>query len=266
MLIQILEEYNNRTEYRLLKDFYNCQVVSLESLQSGSLVLPGILLSRLSTRQLNSINEWLGEKGNQLILTPSWVEINLEKLFHTSVDIEISRVDEDYEGIPIQYEIITSAKDVIYENKGKCYGIHYRKNTGAGLITVVTLPLLDYKLIRYEIKLKNMMNTLFQMNPDRPYLREKTENFILSNLHVYLIILSGAQVDLSQQLSKKIHYYFGVHIDEEIAEQRCKELINHQIIDLKGLMSKGLMIVKERKLKSFIKVVKQRGENEYGWE
>jgi len=44
MAIQILDEYKNRTEYRLLKDFYDCQVTQMNSLQTGVLVLPGITI------------------------------------------------------------------------------------------------------------------------------------------------------------------------------------------------------------------------------
>ena len=86
MAIQILDEYKNRTEYRLLKDFYDCQVAQMNSLQTGVLVLPGILLSKLNKQQLDLLNTWLEDNKNQLILTPSWAEMNLKEILHSSVD------------------------------------------------------------------------------------------------------------------------------------------------------------------------------------
>jgi len=265
MVIQILDEYKNRTEYRLLKDFYNCQVAQMNSLQTGVLVLPGILLSKLGKQQLDLLNTWLEDNKNQLILTPSWAEMNLKEILHSSVDIRISRTDDNYEGIPIGFLIDTTVKDVVFQQNGKKFGIHYRKNTGTGLVTVVTLPLLDYKMIQLEDKLKALFNSLLLAEDVKQESLVETKDFILDDIHIYLIILTGAGIDLSQCLSSIIHKYFGVFIDEETAKQGYQDLVANQYINENGLLSKGMTVVKERKLKSFINAVKQRGEKEDGW-
>lgn len=265
MAIQILDEYKNRTEYRLLKDFYDCQVAQMNSLQTGALVLPGILLSKLGKQQLDLLNTWLENNKNQLILTPSWAEMNLREIFHSSVDVRISRTDDNYEGIPIGFLIDTTAKDVIFQQNGKKFGIHYRKNTGTGLITVVTLPLLDYKMIQLEDKLKALFNTMLLAEDVKQGLLIGTKDFILDDIHVYLIILVGAGIYLSQCLASIVHKYFGVLIDDETAKQGYQDLIENQYINENGLLSKGMTVVKERKLKSFINAIKQRGEKEDGW-
>lgn len=265
MSIQILDEFRNRTEYRLLKDFYNCQAAQIDSLQTGVLVLPGILLSKLDKKQLVLLNTWLEDNKNQLILTPSWTEMNLKEILHLSIDIRISRTDDDYEGISIGFLIDTTAKDVVFQKNGKKFGIHYRKNTGTGLITVVTLPLLDYKMIQLEDKLKALFNSLLLAEDVKQESLVETKDFILDDIHIYLIILTGAGIDLSQCLSSIIHKYFGVFIDEETAKQGYQDLVANQYINENGLLSKGMTVVKERKLKSFIIAVKQRGEKEDGW-
>ena len=265
MSIQILDEFRNRTEYRLLKDFYNCQAVQMDSLQTGILVLPGILLSKLNKQQLGLLNTWLEDNKNQLILTPSWTEMNLKEMLHSSVDIRISRIDDKFEGIPIEFLIDTAVKDIVFQQNGKKFGIHYRKNTGTGLVTVVTLPLLDYKILHLEDKLKVLFNSLLLAGNDKREPLEETKHFILDDIHIYLIILVGTDIELSQNLSNIIHKFFGVLIDEETVKKRFQDLMENQYINENGLLSKGMDVVKKRKLKSFINAVKQRGEKEDGW-
>lgn len=265
MVIQILDEYKNRTEYRILKDFYDCHIVSVNSLQNGILVLPGILLNRISKEQMELINTWIEDSKNQIILTPSWAEMNLKDFFYTSVDIRLVRTDGNFEGIPVQFLIETTSKDTIFQQHGNKYGIHYRKNTGTGLITVVTLPLLDYKLIQLEDTFKKIFDSLLLVKNLNQEFLVKEQDLKLDDIHVYLIILVGAHIDFNQYLSKIIFKYFGVSIDEEVIRQGYQDLVVHHYIDTKGLLSSGMDVVKERKLKSFINTIKQRGEKEDGW-
>jgi hypothetical protein len=265
MTVQILDQYKNRTEYRLLKDFCDCQTVQINSLKNGVLVLPGVLLSKLEKQQLDLLNTWLEDNKNQLILTPSWTEMNLKEILYPSVDIKISRIEGNYQGISVDFIIKTTAKDVVFQQNGKKFGIHYRKNTGTGLITVVTLPLLDYKMIQLEDKLKCLFNSLLLAEDGKQESLIEVKDFVLDDIHIYLIILKGAGIDLNQSLSSIIHKYFGTLIDEEIAKRAYQDLVENQYISDNGLLRKSMMVVKERKLKSFINAVKQRGEKEDGW-
>lgn len=266
MLVQILDEYKNRTEYRLLRNFYDCKSVTIDVLQTGVLVLPGILLNKMNEQQLNAVNVWLEDSRNQLILTPAWIEMDLKDIFNSSIDIKIHKAEVSFDEIPVGYAIDTLVKDIVFQQDGKCFGIHYRKNTGAGLITVVTLPLLDYKLIRFEDKFKILFDSLFCVDNIKPEFQVGDRDLMLDDIHIYLIILSGAQVDLSQQISAKLSKYFGVTVDEANAEQKYGELINNKYVGDNGLIDKGVAIVKKRKLKAFINIVKQRGEKEDGWD
>ena len=265
MFVQILDEYKNRTEYRMLKGFYNCQIANLDALQKGVLVLPGILLNRIDKEQLNLLNIWLEDSNNQLILTPTWIEMNLKNFFDSSIDILITKTDSSFDKISVGYKIEATVKDTIFQQDGKIFGVNYRRNTGTGLITVVTLPLLDYRLIQFEYKLKNLFDFLFQVDVAAQDSTVEIKNFVLNDIHIYLIILLGAQVDLVNQMPEKIKKYFGVTVDEETAMGMYKDLVAHQYINSDALTNKGMDVVKERKLKSFIQVVKKRGEKEDGW-
>ncbi len=265
MSIQMLDEYKNRTEYRMLKNFYDCQTASINKLQNGVLVLPGTLLHKMDKAQLNLLNTWTEGSFNQLILTPAWIETDLKNYFNLSMEIIINKVVGIYKEIPIDYSIISSAKDIVFKQDGNVFGINYRKNTGAGLITVIALPLLDYKLIQYEDKLKSLFDSLIKFKDTNQEKIMEISDFSLKNLHFYLIILMGANVDLAHGISEKIKKYFGLAVDKNTADELYNELLINKYIDADGLLDKGLEVVKNKKLKSFINVVKQRSEKEDGW-
>jgi len=266
MFIQVLEEYKNRTEYRLLNNYCTCELVSIKALKKGRLVLPGIILSKMQKEELNFLNSWIDNKENQLIVLPAWNEMNLGEYCNTSVSIKIKRIDGYYNKIPINYKIETVAKDKLFSENGKKFGINYRRNLSSGLITVVTLPLLDYKLIEFENEFKNYFNSLIQ-NIDyvEENIEENNNEIGIDNLHVFLLILSAAEVQLEKKIDSSIFKYFGSKFKEEILVEKYKELIAGGYINNKELTDKGMMVVEEKNLKSFIYVIKERRENEDGW-
>lgn len=96
--------------------------------------------------------------SNQLIMTPAFIEYNIRNFFDTSIDIDIKK-DEglDYEGVQCDFKIISKAQERIFSNENGVFGIHYRKNTGSGLLTIITLPLLDYKLAHKHDEFKSTL-------------------------------------------------------------------------------------------------------------
>lgn len=266
MLIQVLEEYKNRTEYRLLNNFFNCEMVSINTLKKGVLVLPGILLNKIETEKLKYLNLWIENNNNQLILLPAWREIDLSEYFNTSIGIKIKKTESFYNSIPINYEIEGAVRNKLYSENGKNFGINYRSNLSSGLITVVTLPLLDYKMIDFQDKLKNYFDILIQ---NEEYVEENSEEINaeidIDNIHVFLIILSAANIRLNKEMASSVVKYFGIRLDEKELVRKYKELVSKGYINDENLTEKGISIVKERNLKAFIDVIKERRENEDGW-
>jgi len=269
MLIQILEEYRKRTEYRLLNNFCNNEAVSIKTLKKGVLVLPGILLNKMKNEEIQFLNIWLENNTNQLILLPSWCEINLSEYFNTSVDIKIKRTEDSmYNNIPVNYEIEAAVKDKLFIENSKVFGINYRIDLSSGFLTVVTLPLLDYKMIELEDELKEYFNDLIQ---SKSFIDEKPEEnnsdigSYIDNLHLFIIILLAANVQFQEQVSSSILKYFGIRYEEELLQKKYKELISSGFINNKKLTDKGINIIETMHLKSFIDVVEERRENENGW-
>lgn len=266
MLIQVLEEYKNRTEYRLLNNFCNYEMVSINALKKGTLVLPGILLNKMKKEEINALNLWLENNNNQLILLPAWGEINLSEYFTTSVGIKVKKTEGFFNGIPINYDIKAVVKDKMFCENGKNFGINYRGNLSSGLITVVTLPLLDYKMIDFQDEFKNYFNGLIQ-NVDyvEEIFEENNDEIDIDNVHVFLIMLSAAKVQLKNGIGSIIFKYFGARHEEELLVRKYKELVSGEYINDEKLTDKGMNVVEEKKLKAFINVIKERRDNEDGW-
>lgn len=265
MLIQILEEYKNRTEYKLLNNFCMYEVVSINALKKGTLVLPGIVLNKMSGYHIKTLSLWLKNKSNQLILLPAWSETNLSKSINTSVDININKTEGFYKNIPIGYMIEAKVKDNMFIENGKVCGVNYRNNLSSGLITVVTLPLLDYKLIEFQDEFKEIFIGLLQKNDDAIEDEQKeNKNFSIDEIQVFLIIMLAANVNLQSQLNLSVLKYFGVKHDEEVLKEKYIQLVKGGYINDIGITDKGLTVVKEKNLKAFIDVIKERRENENG--
>lgn len=266
MLIQVLEEYRNRTEYRLLNNFCNYEIVSINALKKGILILPGILLNKMKRQEVNDLNLWLENNNNQLILLPAWGEINLSEYFTTSVGIKVKKTEGFYNSIPINYDIEAVVKDKMFCENGKNFGINYRSNLSSGLITVVTLPLLDYKMIDFQDEFKNYFDSLIQsVDYVEEILEENNDEIDIDNVHVFLIMLLAAKVQLKNKMASSIFKYFGARYEEELLVRKYKELVSGEYINDEKLTDKGMRVVGEKNLKAFINVIKERRENEDGW-
>lgn len=267
MPVQIIDCFKNRTEYRLLKNYFGCISVNINQLQNGVLVIPGILLNRLKGEEITILNGWLGNSQNGLIFTPAWNEVDLRDIIDSTISIEIKKCMTSFESIPVEYEIRTLAKDILFHNNDKLFGIRYRRNTGSGLITVTTLPLLDYRLLQFENKFRSLFKILLNGNKNiEQNLKVPVQKVELDNIDIYLIILSGAEINLNDNPSYKLKKFFGCNIDKDTIKQKLGQLTDCQYICNSKLTQKGIDIAKEKNLKAFIKVVKERNENKDGWD
>ncbi|UOW69061.1 hypothetical protein [Paraclostridium bifermentans] len=268
MVIQILEQFKNRLEYRILKDFYNCTELKLDDLQNGIIVLPGIVLQKMSNDEIKELNQWISNKDNQLILTPSWNEINLKDIFNLSIDMNMVNESSIFNDIPCNSYIQTTSKEKLYQNNGKVYAINHRNDISSGLITVVTLPLLDYKLIQHKEIFKSIFDGLIVVDSMETIADKKVEesNLKIDNLHIALIILVSAGVKVNSNFKNAINKYFKYTEPDITIQEKYSELINHGYIHDNDITELGRKIIKDKNLKSFINVVKERELNDDGWD
>ncbi len=266
-MIQILSEFEKRTEYMVLKELIEFTSVSINELKSGKLILPGFILRKMTEENLDKLNNWLVNRGNHLIIVPSWIEIDLGKVFQTSLPLEIQSIEERiYDDIPVKYGIQTIIKDKFIEQNGNVFGVNFRRNTASALVTVVTLPLLDYKLSHLQEKFKEIFNNLLSFSEEEQ--EEKVlddEYIVLDSIHINLIILKAAGIELDINLREQIYKYFYINISNQTIESKLNELIIGGFIIGDQLTEKANEVIKERRLKSFVDVVKRKEVNGDGW-
>ena len=265
-MLQIVREFESRTEYRMLKGYAQCMSILLTELKSGVLVLPGVVLARLTKEQLNAIYEWTEQRQNQLILVPAWSETNIRSFINASVSIEIKETKGEYEKIPVPYQIRSPIKDIVFGQDGKVYGIHYRRNTGSGLITVVTLPLLDYNLIGYEEELKDLFHSLLQSKTvlvEMPV--ETNQELVFEDIHLHIMLLTGAGVDFEKGYLSKLRKYFDVASDEETIKAKYAQLLQHGFIHGQELANKAIEYINKNKMKAFVRAIRERELKENEW-
>lgn len=265
-MIQILREFERRTEYKILNLFAQCEITSIKDLKNGKLLIPGFVLNKMQEEELKLLNLWLSNRSNHLIIVPAWIELDLGKLINSTVPLKVSDIEESYyEDIPVRYKIETLAKDVLFQNNN-VYGVNYRKNTGTALVTVTTLPLLDYKLIHQENKFKEVLTELLSYgNDSSEELQDKVKEIILEPIHINLLILKAGGVDLSNNLNEKVFKYFYKNIENEILKEKLKELNQGGFIINNSLSEKSEEVITKNRLETFIDVVRRKEVNSNEW-
>lgn len=267
-MIQILSEFERRTEYKVLTELISFTSVSIDELKSGKLIIPGFILTKMTEENLDKLNKWLENRNNHLIIVPSWIEIDLGKILNSSLPLEIKSIEETiYDDIPVNYNIKTMVKDKLFEQNRNIFGVNYRRNTGVGLVTVVTLPLLDYKLFHLQDKLKEILNKLLLFS--EIVVEEKALNnqeIVLEPIHINLIILKAAGIELGINLKEKIFKYFYTNMSQQIIETKLNDLIVGEFILNDKLTDKANEVIREKRLKAFIDVVNKKEMSSDGWE
>ena len=264
-IIQVLKEYSNRTEYKVLAKFFEVDEVRINELDKGILVLPGILLYKMQPQEIEILNIWIENPVNQLILTPTWTEIDIKKIFNTSVDLSVVQ-DKGlvYEELPCQYKIKGKVTEVCFQNDYGKFGIHYRRDTGTGILTIITVPLFDYKLSSQHDKLhKLFMQCIVQKNIEEAP-TESQEDFVMNDIHVSIILLIAAGYKCNEKLWELIKKFFAYDTERLKVEKAVNELIDNEFITQNQLSEKSYEFIKVRNLKSFINVLKEgRVKNEW---
>ena len=258
MIVQIIKEYQNRTEFKVLKKFVDVKEVALEELENGVLVLSGIVLSKIDS---DNLKKWLENPANQLMILPPWVEMDLTNIFGTSININIKKEDWIlYEEVKCDYKIEGKFQDIIYKS-GKCIlGVNYRKDTSTGILTILTLPLLDYKLTSNHEKFKGLLLECIILNDSHELEINviETKEFEILPIHEYIIMLKAAGYELNDSLNRNIKKIFGANFNYFEILTFVEELKKYKFIEEKRILDNGMEFIATKRFKPFIRVLKER--------
>lgn len=258
-MVQLLKEFENRTEYKVLKNFTLCDAAPIEDLHNGILVVPAIALAKLSQEKLTTLKQWIEDCKNQLIILPTWIEMNVQTYVNATVPIEVRAFNSHYNGIPVNYQIRSSVKEVVFEQNGQVFGINYRRNTGCGLMTIVTLPLLDYKLSEHMDLCRSLFHKLISVEikevADVPNVSGELK---LDDIHLYLLLLAASDVSFEDGITAKVKKYFNTEATEETLHIKYNELLNNRYICERKASDLGLDYIKQKNLKAFTRTIRER--------
>jgi hypothetical protein len=263
----IPEGYSTRTEFKVLNQLVDTSPVNLSEIPNGILVLPGILLLRIDKIEADRIKAWIKKPSNHLILTPAWTEVDLKQILGLSTELDLIKNEKIIaEDILIDYIIRTKSKKVLSID-GEVVGTHYRENTGTGLITIITLPILDYRLKNEEYR-KNWWNWISEIDQlvERKIEVKDGKAWEPGPVQKMIYILKEAGIFIDEDLPGLLKNYFGIRITDEEAEIALSDLERREIIKECQITETGKALFANYNFKSFTKVLQARKKDTDEWD
>mgnify|MGYP000727584781 CR=1 FL=1 len=267
MKLNIPRKFSGRTEYQVLKNWYETPKFSFGNLNniSGNMVIVGRLLNGLEKNQLKMLKEWIFQEGNQLLCLPSWFEISLSSLFDLKIDLNIVSDDnlslEDWDLSKLDYKVKTNLKQgIIDKNKNdSIFTVNYKRHKYSGLLTVTTLPLLDFKLLTKSEFLKAKLEQLLIVeNISKKKVETKPIQTELSTISIYILLLAGAGIPLEEDLDKKLEKYLYKKFSQKEINNGENILDHRDLIKEGEITKKGKKLIKEKGYIPYIKEINKK--------
>jgi hypothetical protein len=256
--IQILQKYVNRTEYKILKEWFPCVAAELDSLAPGTALIPGSILNKLTSDQIKSMISWIKKWGNQLILTPPWRDIDLGRLLELSNTVAIKSERGDFQGIATGFVIQSNFPSKWQNSEHKSVAIDLKHHLGSGTISITTVPLLDYRRLEDESQNKALLAQLIST------LHAETNNnqeigFALNIDQLRILLLAAANIDITRQLREKVKAFFAAPLEKE--EIILEVLRQHGFLDAEWQATKkATQMLLKKGYHAFIRELRKQGD------
>lgn len=249
----------------MLRQLTEVEMVDLDNLKHGSLLIPGITLKNLSKKDNEKLSEWISSRANHLILTPAWTRMDLGKILSLKPEIKIEANEFQTNN---DYFITTSVKNSFFQEGSAVKGIRFRNNTSSCLVTITTLPVLDYRSgISAEKRIDFwQMIVSKDTDSDADLHRVSKGNNLLNSEDKIILLLFGAQIPLSAAPERVVRKYFGTIIDHEVIKSSLYKLENLGLINVTDLTADGRKLIHDQNLDSFKDVLIKRKNNSNGWD
>ena len=261
--IQILKEYASRTEYKVLRDWLPVIKRPVGGLDKGTCVLPGIVLAKMPQVERSGLLDWCREWGNQLILTPPWWRTDLGQTFGLNFQILLEEKDAKFKGITLSYILVSKLKAKWQIEKKEAVALEFKFDSGSGLITITTVPLLDYRLLHWGSALKDLFLQLVNVP-------ETVEGLVrnqkcLSNFHLYTLLLAAGGIEVMVELAGKIQRYIGAPTKGLNQDEVITFLVDKGFLEPSGsITDDGLSLLQEKGYRAYIREICKRGDDD-GW-
>lgn len=260
---QILKEYARRTEYKVLKEWYEVTEREIHELQPGICIVPGIVLSRAGREQVGALASWAREWGNHLILTAPWWKVALAEYLDLPMEIEVDEKKSEYQGINTTHILVTKLPPLWQNKKGDNLAASLHYHSGSGVVTITTLPLLDYKLAAKRSICQSLLAELLSREDNPGSAEAPAEGETLSELteeHLMVLLLAAGGIDIHDGLAIKVKQYLTVDLTgKEISLQH--DLQKAGLLNKAGLVTdEGLGLLVGRGYRPFIRELRKQGD------
>lgn len=267
MNLQIIEQFSKRTEYKMLREWVTVTERNISEFIAGICVIPAIVLLKLSESDLQRLNEWWKQWGNQLIVLPPFHKIDVGELLQLNVVIAIEEiVEERFKDLPV-VEVIKSNSQSIWElDNGDKTAVDIFEHTGSGCVTLTTIPLLDYRLsAKQEVCKTFFLELINTTGNDKTIISQ--ESFSLQPVHEYILILASANVLDSANLSDQLNKFFKHSILQSKAIELFQNLVDEQYLESSGeLTDIGKGIITKKSYQVFAREIRKwRHDDDGEW-
>jgi len=249
----------------MLQQLTDVMLVDFDSLEQGSLLIPGVVLKSLSKENTLELSKWISSRANHLILTPAWINIDLNKVLAIKPEV---RIEASSSGDTGYYNITTSVNRIFYQEGSIKKGIRFRNNTSSCLITVTTLPVLDYRHSISEDQRRDWwkMITFNDSDSVEDFNRKPEAKDLLSVEDKMILLLFGAKIPLFNEPEKVIKKYFGTSLSAGVIKSSVIKLEKMGLVNETSLTVDGLKLIQSQNLDSFKDALIKRKENSDGWD
>ena len=265
--IQILKTFASRTEYKVLREWVPVKERDLNELAAGSCVIPAVVLGKLSLSECATLVNWVKQWGNQLLIFPPFHSVDLKGL-QLGVDLTVNRVAESlYEGIPLKETFITNHQPKLQLASGQTIALDLYYHSGSGQVTMTTLPLLDYRLLAYEEKCKDIFQQLLAVQEVQANEAAKQQQEVeLTPLHQQLIIIAAAGITSIQKVKSYLKTCFKTTTDEGAIKLVQQQLLDGNYLAVEGVIAlKGKEFIQQCGYRAFVRELEKSAVQEGEW-
>lgn len=266
--LQILKPFARRTEYKMLREWFDVEEKDVGELRSGVCVIPAIILLKMSESDRSCLIQWTKEWGNQLMVFPPYLNLDISSLLQLNHSFSIKEMNECmYEGVPVREEIVTNLTPEIQLPTKQTVAVDFYYDTSSGCITITTLPLLDYRLLEQREICQRLFQSLMHIN-ERDTKDEMSEEkqVMFKPVHHYLLLLSSADVIERKQLVPLIQKFFYLEVRENDVKSAFAELENLHYIHSDGTITeKGQQYIMENGYRAFVREIIKRRNDDGEW-
>ncbi|MYL47649.1 hypothetical protein GLV94_18580 [Virgibacillus halodenitrificans] len=268
MNIQIVQQFTKRTEYKMLKSWISVDERNINELMSGICVIPAIIILKLSEVELQTLNKWWRQWGNQLIVSPPFHQMDIVSLLQLNGDLSVHGIEASsytFNSIPVNESIKTNTKSKWKLDSGDTVAIHHYEHSGSGCVTLTTVPILDYRLMSKQDICKKLFLELIIENQNE----ETTiiqESFIPSPVHDYILLLASANVLELTDVSGQLSNFFKVTISHNKALELLQQLIDQKLLEDSGsITDEGEKYINLKGYIPFVREIKRWRRDDGAW-